>query len=225
MKTCADSRLNPINNVLRQLGEEMRSRRRSTESCPPPHIQLATISLVEGAADGGAPGAQLPHGAGMPPSSPADRGTGQQPARDSYQGGSPCPGARPMSGSPQNRLRSNAASVASTASALSSAPDVLAFSEPQQQAQWAQQLQQDGMVSGSSMRKLPRPSSGRNACSASMDASQPRSTWSSAGIISHLLNGESVTTMVDGARLDAGTPRSASLRRRADQVLSAYQTP
>ena len=49
-KFLSDSRLNPINNMLRQLGEEMRARRGANPDVPPPpHVQLSTISLVDGA--------------------------------------------------------------------------------------------------------------------------------------------------------------------------------
>ena len=43
-KFLLDARLNPINNVLRQLGEEIRNRKREQ---PPAHVQLATISMVD----------------------------------------------------------------------------------------------------------------------------------------------------------------------------------
>ena len=45
-KFLSDARLNPISNVLRQLGEEVRLRRR-LDANPPPYVQLSTLSLVE----------------------------------------------------------------------------------------------------------------------------------------------------------------------------------
>ena len=212
----ADARLNPINNVLRQLGEEMRARRRSsTETYPPAHIQLSTISLVEGAAGSGTTGAPQPHALGacvMPLAAPERGLAAHLQSRDviqgmqGIQGIANSPGKRPISGSPQSQSRARSswapapASAATCTHVLSPASQVPAGFELQRQA----------------MRKVLRPSSGRHASS-----SMSHQHWSSAGMISKLLGGDSNNTLADSPRQgpDAGTPRSVSLRHRADQVL------
>jgi hypothetical protein len=188
----------------------MRARRRSsTETYPPAHIQLSTISLVEGAASSGMTGAPQPHALGacvMPAAAPERGLAAHLQSRDviqGIQGIANSPGKRPISGSPQSqsRARSSWAPAPATAAActhvLSPASQVPAGLESQHQA----------------VRKVLRPSSGRNASS-----SMSHQHWSSAGMISKLLGGDTNNTLADSPRQapDAGTPRSVSLRHRAD---------
>jgi hypothetical protein len=200
-KFLSDARLNPaINNMLRQLGEELHDRRRDP---PPAHVQLATISMV----DEVLPAPNMPNMPG------ADVSREWAIALGHAQNGTR---PTPQEAAQMLQARSDSASSASTVPApeqsdsMRGALGSLAGLQPhqalEQQFKWTVQQNQAGIF-GAGVRKFPRPSSGRTI---PINAASTR--WSSSAIINNLLS-----DLPAGANGDLGSPRLGSLTPRGQR--------
>ena len=153
-KFLSDARLNPISNVLRQLGEEVRLRRR-LDANPPPYVQLSTISLVE--AEGAHDTQALAHPASTPHAH--DPGGSQllqlSGNMTGIVGGAPC---RPRSATAYMRQPSGVRTRGSAASAAVTAADLL--ERLGSHAHRAREGAGWGAVDAGLVRARVRPSSG-----------------------------------------------------------------
>ena len=153
-KFLSDARLNPISNVLRQLGEEVRLRRR-LDANPPPYVQLSTISLVE--AEGAHNTQALAHPASTPQAH--DPGGSQllqlSGNMTGIVGGAPC---RPRSATAYVRQPSGVRTSSSAASAAVTAADLL--ERLGSHAHRAREGAGWGAVDAGLVRARVRPSSG-----------------------------------------------------------------
>jgi len=183
----------------------MRNRRRGSESTPP-YVQLSKISLVESAMGIGGGQPYISHvNAYNTAASPHRDLVALQFAKDTY------PQDQHSQQHQQLHCQSSGvpANWCSPEGFMPSASDVLTGVDVQQhnaqQSEW--NMQQNGVVSGASIFKLPRPSS-------SLTHVQQKH-WASSAIINTLLHNDTQGTIGSPRDVSPLTPR----RRRFDQEL------